>query len=482
MGTRGKCTVKTIDLLVFLFWGLLFLVNVVLRVKNTTLITCECCLFFLYIFWKIPVFFLRYLMIFFAVIGNIAGVIIIETTGIYLHELQVNGFNAGSLALLSFVQFSFIFFLWIYDHLKILSQNDNKISLANISILGRHITLGQIFIWIVAISLMLMLLQSFSHPFFFTHIDRFQYRDLYIQGPWKLFLYIITNGIPFIFAIILQYKFANNNEWVSKKQIASLLLILFLIAVLFFMIGEKFGGFWGIIVVACSIYSAYSEKFSLKRIHKQLRNLLVVFLVILGLLFLHRSLNYSANSFAGFQGYVIQRIAQQGQLWWKIYDQEQNKSTHANELNDEIKTYFQFGKANFNEYNHGIYKIMRMTTPGDVFEHKIASGSRYALSTLATIYYYFKEAGLLIYVMLAPFIIVIFMHCFVYAAKNCYVIELFLANKILFILYQVITQSDFDVLFSYKILLQIVVLTLLIKLRETVCLDFKGKVKEKHIV
>ena len=85
-------------------------------------------------------------------------------------------------------------------------------------------------------------------------------------------------------------------------------------------------------------------------------------------------------------------------MWWAVYGNEKTKENNIDELGDEFRTYFNSNITEEEKLNSGIYKMMRMTTREDIFNQKVnVKKSRYAYSTQATVYYYFKGIGLMIF-------------------------------------------------------------------------------------
>lgn len=161
-------------------------------------------------------------------------------------------------------------------------------------------------------------------------------------------------------------------------------------------------------------------------------------------------MNSGNFDFDNNSNYLTQRIAQQGQLWWRTYSLDQFNGTRIDELQDETATYFQTNDIAEKQYNHAIYKIMRFTTPSDLFEAKITSGSRYSTSTFASMFYYFKTPGVIVYGILGASFLWGIMRIFIYAIRGEYLIELCISSKLLLNAYNALSQSEFNLIFTYK--------------------------------
>lgn len=135
------------------------------------------------------------------------------------------------------------------------------------------------------------------------------------------------------------------------------------------------------------------------------------------------------------------------------------------ELDSEINTFFETNDLNEKSYNHAIYKIMRFTTPLDMFWSKIDSGSRYSTSTFASFYYYFKEIGVIAYSIIGAIIFWIFHRMFIYSIKNSYLAETLISAKLLTVCYLSFSQSEFNFLFSIRTFIYVVIFLLICAVR-----------------
>lgn len=391
-----------------------------------------------------PNFIIRYVMFFFMCFGNLIGVFICDNTVIRLSELDLVTFHTGAFPLVVVAWYISLIVLLVLD--KQYPVHFNTSSEFSFSLGNKHVVIHKYLLILLLGLLTILVLRAIEHPFYLEGIDRFEYQAKYLQGFWMKIIGWVTIMIPL--ALLLAWKEKNN---ISRIYIA-------LYAVFLFFTGEKFGGFWNIVVFSCIIYSIYAERYNKVVLYKLLTKIFLAFSCILMVLILHRSLNYNTSLVSESQ-YLLQRTAQQGQLWWRTYDLEKNQGIKIYELNDEVRTFFELNDNNIKDYNHAIYKIMRYTTPEELFQNKINSGSRYSTSTLASIYYYFKEPGIIIYAILGAICYWLIMRGFMYAIYNKYLIELYIFTRLLLDYYAVMTQSEFFFIFSLKVVFFIVILT-----------------------
>lgn len=399
-----------------------------------------------------PNFIIRYIMIFFMSIGNVVGVYICENFNLRLSELDIVSFYSGSFPLIVLGWFVFLCTLFFLDSKYPLSLNSKSYPIINFKLGQIDLSVKRVVPIIFSCLTLILLVRVGGHPFFLEGIDRFIYQERYLQGIWRQIVGWASLCLPIIIYIIGKER--------SKFNLLGLVLYL----IFLFLTGEKFGGFWNVIVTGCIIYSIYSQNYDKRILYDILIKVLIGFICLLTILLVHRSLNYD-SSWQSNTNYFLQRTAQQGQLWWKTYNSEKDKPFKLNELNDEIKTYFELSDDNIKDYNHAIYKIMRLTTPPDIFDKKLESGSRYSTSTFATVYYYFKELGVIFYGIVGATCFWAIMRAFMYSVQHLYLIEMYISGRLLFDSYAALTQSEFNLLLSYKSLIYIVIFGCLFLLR-----------------
>lgn len=402
---------------------------------------------------KTPLFFMRYLMVFFMAIGNIVGVFICENTTIYLTELAVWSHHVGSLPLLIIGWFLFIDILSFWDSKYSVPQLQIDKNWLSVTFMGRKLDFIYLLLCGLLVIEVILSIRILPHPFFLTGLDRFLFHKIYLNGLWDRMFYFILTCIPIVL-LNMVYK---------KDRLSSFVFGIYLW--LLFWTGEKFGGFWNILVFFGIIYSTKyinREYASILKVMKKVSGIVIGIGIVV---FLNASLLYTNNDKQNFQDYFLQRIAQQGQLWWRTYELNYEGKGHVNELGDEFNSYFAGEETYKAKYNHAIYKIMRFTTPPHIFERVIAHGNRYSSSTFASAYYYFKEAGVLLYPCIGASIFWLITYLFIYSVNHFYFVEILLSTKLLWLSYPALAMSEFNFLFSYKTFAYFFVLLLLLIVR-----------------
>ncbi|WP_432642349.1 DUF6418 domain-containing protein [Acidaminococcus sp.] len=390
------------------------------------------------VFFHFPMFYLRYPFVIFTAVTNILGVLIIERTSLFLPELNTYGYSKHSLFYLVFTWFLVLSSIYILEFFLPSSESVifKKETSLNLKIRNIGVPIFSIVGIVFTGFFLLQFLSVFFHPFFLEQMDRFLYAEKYISPLQGKLIGYFTYILPAIVAGI----FHSNYRKMSLRA-----LIVF--AVYKFWTGEKFGAFFLVFCYIFTIISYLKQNLDLKSTIKYLTRALLVLFLLTGVIFGHRILLYH-STVSQNKNYLIQRIAQNGQLWWAMYDLSNASNLDTYELNDELDMFFTLN--NKPTYKSGIYKIMEKTTPLDLFWNKINSNSRYADSTFASIYYYFKEPGLMISAILFGILFWGLTRYFLAAYSYMHIPELIISGKMMVIMNTVLTQSDFYMIFSYQ--------------------------------
>ena len=396
--------------------------------------------FCLYLFLADLGFFLKYIIYFYEYITNILGVFIIENKEIYLYELGVDSYRIGSLWLITFIHWLFFFVCYICDNhienglarfhsnieFKINKVKINKILLSSVCVL-------------FGLLLAYMMLKTVGNSASDLQVDRFTYRNEFITGAWGIIhdnLYILLPAI--VMLIILGYK----------KTGFALIALYFLYMV---RTGNKFGAF----ITTFTLFIPWIvTRYKLQRINiKNLKKVFFLGIIIISFvtftLYYFMSRTYGTNSDV-FLEYIYNRLSQQGQMWWALFGKEYGNGMHLDELGKSIGSLFSLNKNVIENYDYGIYKIMKMVMPSSLFQAKVESYSRYAFSTEASFYYYFKTPGLIFFTIILALQSTFIVNWYWKRVKGSNVIYTLVAGLFYVINVSVITQSDFNVMFSKR--------------------------------
>lgn len=398
---------------------------------------------------KDPVFTAKYLYAFYVAYAATLGVFACEYGSAYLSELRTYAEHHGSLPLLVFAQWAFLATLYAYDRVSAVSfENRQRIQLTIKQ--GRWMELI-----LVASTLLqlLLLMRVISHPAFLTGMDRFQYERIYLGGLWTQLQSLMLYVLPVASLYMINFGKKIPLAFISSYVIYAL------------WTGNKFGIF---VMAAYCILLVFLPSLEALRKEKKINiasKILGAIFMILLLMALSQTITYG-QSFLEFVNYFTSRIAQQGQIWWALFDDVRSSGIHPEGFPAEIVSWGNALFSSVQNYDVGIYKAMQIVNPID-FSAKIATGSRYTEAGFAMALYYFGALGPLFYAAVFAIAMGLSVNWFIFAASRNWVVE----SAILFRLFQKIcaarTMFLMDELLNFETLLSLVVLILLFIIRRS---------------
>lgn len=433
---------KNRNAVVLLFFGMILLiclpiskfVNADLMILTTWFSLC------FYLFLADLGFFLKYIIYFYEYITNILGVFIIENKDIYLYELGVDSYRIGSLWLITFIHWLFFFVCYICD-----SHVENRLSYfhSNIEFKINKVKINKIILYSICalfgLLLTYMMLKTIGNSASDLQVDRFTYRNEFMTGHWGIIHDNIYILLPAIVMIIIQ----------GHKKTGFVLIALYFLYMV--RTGNKFGAF----ITTFTLFLPWViTRYKLQKINiKNLRK--VIFLGLIIIAFVTFTLYYFMSRTYGtdrsvFLDYIYNRLSQQGQMWWALFGKEFGKGIHLDELGKSIGSLFSLNKNVLENYDYGIYKIMKLVMPSTLFRAKVESYSRYAFSTEATFYYYFKTPGLIVFTIILAIQSTFIVNWYWKRVNGSNVLYALVAGMFYVINVSVITQSDFNVMFSKR--------------------------------
>lgn len=310
----------------------------------------------------------KYMPFYFGSVANIAGCAVCEYWNLFLSELSTTSGYAGSLPLLVLSNWVFLVVIAVYDScFGVEMEYVHGGSYSKITRMMTYFCFG---------CLLVMFCYVAPNPSFMLGVDRFAYASLVPPAFVKIWNWM---------AFLVIFPILSIKEGSYKVGCAAIALYI-LYAV---WTGNKFGPFVTLLYLFIFVY--YRELYSLGR--ERLTRVSVYVLLVLMVLVGGAILLQGATSSSARSDYAIQRLAQQGQLWWKTYqlaDGDIHAEQFLNEL-DGLSASTDIGKNAGSRY--GIYGIMYLTTPEKIVDAKLATGSRYTEAGHASAYYCFGACG-----------------------------------------------------------------------------------------
>lgn len=348
----------------------------------------------------------KYLAVLFAVFANLAGCFVIEYNSMYLEEMSCYSGFSGSFPLLAFARWLFLFLLFVFDGRfeKVLPSSSYRGD-------SEHLRKSKVInslTWVVLATFVVMYIHVLPVPSFAMGLTRSAYAARYLNGLWNS-----LNGAASYLMIIPLLALRTNTKKVGVIAISIYLIYLF-------WVGNKFGAFFTVLCALCLVYYPTLKRISPKQVFRSVLVIFVAFCMLICFTAFAHSFTSDKSSF----DFLYERLSQQGQLWWKMY-QLTGGVPHPGSYIDEISSIASGGLVNIGsaDNNVGIYKVMYLTVPSYLANASIVSGSRYTEAAYAVMYYYFGIVGLLIFSILMSLIVSFIQNKLIISINNLSIIR-----------------------------------------------------------
>lgn len=383
---------------------------------------------------------LKYCFFFISGIWNIAAVFVLENYSIWMPNLQRYSYHSGSLFLLVMAFVVFALSLIVFDKKMSKSFINARARVGN----RRSNRLYFLVTCLAFMALAILLIIAYRTGYFATGASsRYEFNASSNSIASALYTYIEL-AIPLIAIYAFRIK--------SKKIVFCFVGLYFILLIL---MGNKFAP----LISAAYIFflSFYYLLLSNSKDHnKKLENKAFALFFVLALLLLVYSLMQMwyehANLEQGLSQLYDRIFTGQGDVWWGIYSAFSGSSTRLPEITDELQA-FNSDNLAAADYRFGIYKMMYLVAPFDIFSQYVNNGIRFTSSTDATFYYYFGFLGVIIGKIIVAALISFVANKLIRACKYGYGIEAVIWVYIMVFLFRAYSMSEFYALFSTSAML-----------------------------
>ena len=391
------------------------------------------CAMLIALFVRYPHFLVKYWLVIFLVSSNILGVFVVETSTMSLPELGVKSSYVGSFSPLVLCHTIFLSVLFSVDGAL---QRDSSSGSSEEKVVFA--------LKVATVFAIIPFVLAATHPFFANQgIDRFEYKTLGLAQA------IASRSI--VLFIYLAPLAAMGVRHGHERLSLTFMLVCALTA---FLTGNKFGFFMQVAyVLTLGLYTLVCSRFDKGQVILVLLMLLGSLMLLVGLVMVHNHIAYGTG-FESNVSYLRQRMAQQGQLWWRTYKLEHavGAQDHLPELQGEVAAWFNSEKDPASG-TYGIYKIMLYDVKEpQLFYRKVADGSQYAYSTQASLYYYFGLVGVLVFSVVSAVVYCALVNTSILTFDRSRILQSVILVRLLNLSQGLLTQSVFDELFSYKVI------------------------------
>lgn len=365
----------------------------------------------------------KYLYFYFMMIANVLGCFLCEFGDFYLVELSTYAHYVGALPLLVLSQLTFFTFIFELE-IKIekrerrrLTDNKNKTSFNDKTL------------FIINVFVFILYMVIFVHILPFSalkiNVDRMEFANLgYNSGIWGFLSKWAQFFVPIPIACIAYTKKRN------YKVFGAITLGVY--CAYYLWTGNKFGPFFSLFCVFCMlVFSKYEIKENLLK-----RSLIIVIgLIIVLILAAAFIFTKFQNQGINIGSYIQNRLAQQGQLFWRTFEIT-NGETHISEFGNEIRG--TFARTNSAEElidaKYGIYNIMYLCAPKWKIDSFILYGSRYTEAGYASAFYYFGLIGCILFAAVIAYVIVQITNMIVNSVRSSQLLGMILTIRMFYIL------------------------------------------------
>lgn len=441
-----------------------------------------------------PFFFLKYLFPFSWCFFCLGGVYLCENTNFYLPEMGCDSGYAGSLPMACILFECFFFALFYADKYFLRKKKWKRLRHSSFFIDSHHhnVRLGLGICFFINVLLFLSVLNK---PAFLLGCDRFTYAQFYLPEYVKQIFNFMQIFLPIMIVIYL-----NNSKKVNLWKFLHVVFTILPFFLLAIWIGNKFGVFFFFLLFAIIPNSAlfqvsYDSRLTMIR-RKVIRFIFLSSCILIPFFIITLSLQYKIYG-KNLQEAIFDRAAQQGQLWWQLFQIENgNDSSHFDELADEILPIRDAILTNFWGYDlaskeqpgtflnpnqpYGVYKLMEMTIPNSLYFSRLLSGSRYSAQGLELPFYYFKAFGAIFFLIVIAFLIAFFINQIAYSILFGKILYSIIFVKIFFNFYSAFMQGEWSTMFSKNVVF-LIVLFCILRVIDFLC--FQGRLPDsRHLV
>lgn len=327
----------------------------------------------LFLLYSVPQFVLKYFCFVLYAGLNILGCFVIEYSSVNLYELATTSHYAGSLPLLVASRWAIFPALYSFDRRfgycegsSDRIESSRKLDYVSVAVL---IITAIAFVSVV------------DKPAFVLGVDRFEHAKL--EGQSALIRKIASYLNILVIFPLLSIK--RGNKHVGYATIAIYLLYLL-------WVGHKFGGILSVLIFALMVFNDKFQSFETKKLRIILLSMVVSSIALVGLA-VGMEMMTGGKGTSSFE-YLGNRLSQQGQLWWRMFD-EYDAGPHAEEFVSDVQNQIFAGGDEGVDAGEdcGIYRIMYLSAPEDIIDAKLDRGSLYAEAGYAAALYYGGVAG-----------------------------------------------------------------------------------------
>jgi hypothetical protein len=287
------------------------------------------------------------------------------------------------------------------------------------------------------------------NPYFSVGTLRLDYASQYMSS----FSVSLRTYLPFFLPVVVM-------AWRSGCRMLPIVFILVTFG-FYFLEGDKFGAyFFAAFVLALAALPSLDEK----KISAIVKVLFIFFWLLIGIVYIQRVLLFD-NTFTEFVDVIIQRLAQQGEVWWSIFMHGGGAPLPSVDISSEINAIL--APATQSSYDFGQWRMMRVSCDYSAYSaYRIEAGNPYTSTTTASIVTYFGYFGAVIFYAVSGWVYAALIYNASRAFDSCRVLESMIFVKLISIGGNILFASDLTYLLSLQGAFYVCALFALTVLRE----------------
>lgn len=379
----------------------------------------------------------KYLYFYFMMVANVLGCFLCEFGDFFVIELSSNAHYVGALPVLVLSQLTFFTFIFEFE-----LKNEKKVNKL-LPQFKKESYLNEKTLFTLNIFVFVLYMALFVHILPYSalrlNVDRMTFANLgFNSGIWGSLSKWAQFFIPIPIACIAYTK--------KKKYRVFGVITLIIYCLYYLWIGNKFGSFFSLFCVFCMLmFSKYEIK------EKYLKRILVIVICFMVVLIFGAAFIFTKFQTQGINvsSYIQNRLAQQGQLFWRTIDVSGGK-LHFSEFGNEVRgTFARTNNAeDMIDAKYGVYNIMYLCAPKWKVDNFIRYGSRYTEAGYASAFYYFGLFGCMIFAIIIAYVVVKVTNLIVNSTKNSNLVGMILTIRMFYIICTVWQLFLFSDLFT----------------------------------
>lgn len=381
-------------------------------------------------------FLLKYIYKTVGILTFILGVFVCDSIPLWLGEIRETTFYSGAFNLIAFYFWLFLTILRLMDYRmsKMIWQKKKcTVRLGSFNLTNFLFRNGRVIIFVFG---MCLFASVATHPIFGeSFVNRFEYSQQYVSR-----LLNVVRGYPILLSVLVIAPMVNKDK-VTLGEIVKNIIVPYIPYILFLIwTGNKFGAFWELIYYLIIPFLAFTS-ISRRTIKTIVKYTLIIVIALTALLIGYYILNGMNISLAMYT--IGERIACQGELWWKTIAIVDDGSYRIGEMGNEINNIIQSIATEGQSHHYGVYNLMRILGNPAVVTAYESINTRFSASGIELPFYFIRYFSFIVVPLLTCPFLSWFTNEYISAVKDRRFFAAISSAKLLQLTVAAFSQGDF---------------------------------------